>query len=135
MATLASQVKTDLELLIPEATLVDLTNRRDASATTTNDALLTRVAQLAAGEVTGRLGTSVDGDDVEACAIAIDLAMHRLSTLGATFTDEGRRSLQEVRSALEALAAERNAAVSHALPTDWESSAVNLERYYPSEGR
>jgi len=76
MATLASQISTDLQVVVASAHLIDLTNQRDSDATL-DTTLLTGVANKASAFVQRYLG-SVDSTDDAAVEIGVRYALYLL---------------------------------------------------------
>lgn len=63
-ATFAERIQDDLTVLIADATLIDLSRQRDATATQ-NTARTLRVAQMAAAKIESRLGAAGSYDDTD----------------------------------------------------------------------
>ena len=78
MATLASQILADIQVIVASAHLVDLTNQRDADSSV-DTTILTKACDYAAAKVASYLG-SVTGTDTLAVDIGVRWAVLQLSS-------------------------------------------------------
>lgn len=127
MATLASQIATDLAVLVASANIIDLSNQRDTDATedTTRTA---RVCAMAAAKVQSYLG-DVDGTDLQAVDIGVRLAAVYYSASYPLLSTK-----QDVLSNIYAELAElRESRLSEVEPQLGEVDLTNLDAVYPTE--
>lgn len=77
MATLAAQIETDIQVVVPSATLIKLTNQESPNASSIGSTLLTKACTHAAADLTGIVGSKTS-DDVDAVSLGVDMALFKL---------------------------------------------------------
>lgn len=105
MATLAAQIETEIQVLVADKTLIDLTRQR-SSTTTLNTTRLTKMCEMTAARVQAYLGVistydSTNNDHVEACDLGTRLLLLRIRQVyPGTMTAEGVAYIGDVMAEL-----------------------------------
>ena len=114
MATLAATLSTELQVMVSDKTLIDLTRQR--SSTATLDATrLSKMCEMAAAKVeahTAPITTydSANADHVEACDVGTRLVLLRIRQVyPGTLTPEGAGYIGDVMGELAEMRARRQA--------------------------
>lgn len=130
MPTLAESIATAIRTLVASGTIVDLTNQRNAAATTEQTAVTEQAAEFAAAEVQESLG-EVDGSDAMAVRCGVGLALMDLnSSYAMILTPQGSSVAASARDMLETVRKRRvaGAATPQLAPADYS----DLRARYPS---
>lgn len=105
MATLAAQIETEIQVMIADKTLIDLSRQRSSTATL-NAARLTKMCEMVAAKVQAFVGVistydSANNDHVEACDMGTRLLLLRMRQVyPGTLTPEGAGYIGDVMAEL-----------------------------------
>lgn len=130
MPTLAESIATAIRTLVASGTIVDLTNQRNASATTEQTAVTVQAAEFAAAEVQEALGSGIDGTDTMAVRCGVGLALMDLnSSYALILTPQGSSVAASARDMLETVRQRRVAAASD--PVLAEADFTDIRARWP----
>lgn len=129
LTDLATEIQTQLELLVASGTIVDISNQRDADSTK-NDTIIGAACNHAGRMVQRYLGRSVDDSDNDAVDFGVRLALLRMVAVdSATLTEAGAAYMSGVMRELAQEAEARRQAVDSFEIS--ESDHVSTDLRYP----